>query len=113
MKKSLSFAIIVLISVIALAVFVQTSVAQDLMLDTTIKSATVSVDKNGNDYVRFIIVEDKELNGFAYKDDVVVMCFGSVVESAKQYSEGSPLKAIASTNEYKGRTNYNIVAFIE
>lgn len=113
MKRSLSFATMLLIAVISLAVFVNQSVAQDLVLDTTIKSTAVRVDKNGNDYVRFIIVEQKELNGIQYNADTVVMCFGSVVEAAKGYSDGDPLKAIAATNEYKGRTNYNILAFIE
>jgi len=112
MKKSLSFTVIMLISFIALAVFVQNSVAADLVLDTTIKSATVSNDKNGNEYVRFIIVEDKELHGIAYKADTVVMAFGSTVATAKTYSDGDKLKAIASSNEYKGRMNYNILAFI-
>ena len=113
MKKSLNFAIITLVAVITLAIFVQTVPAADMLLDTQIKTATVAIDKNGNEYVRFIIVENKNLNGIAYKADVVVMCFGSIVDQAKQLSDGDPLKAIASTNEYKGRTNYNILAFVE
>jgi len=113
MKRSLSFALIVLIAAISLAVFVQTSIAADLMLNTEIKQMTVRNDKNGNEYVRFIIEEDKELNGVAYKTETVVMCFGGTVEQAKAYAEGDKLKAIASSNEYRGRTNYNIVAFVQ
>ena len=113
MKKSLSFALIMLVSFIALAVFVQNGIAADSILDTTIKSVTVSNDKNGNEYVRFIIVEDKELHGIEYKADVVTMAFGSAVEKAKTYSDGDQLKAIISQNEYRGRTSYNIIAFVE
>ena len=110
MVRNRLFAVILVISILAFASF---AAAADLMLDTTIKTATVATDKNGNEYVRFIIVENKELNGIAYKADTVVMCFGSIVESAKGYSDGDPLKAIASTNEYKGRTNYSVIAFVE
>ena len=101
----------ILVSFIAFTI--QSAAAADLMLDTTVKSVTIATDKNSNDYVRFIIVEDKELNGIAYKADTVVMVFGSIVETAKGYSNGDPLKAIVSQNEYKGRTNYSVIAFVE
>lgn len=108
MKKSLMAVLI--LCILAFAVFAS---AADLMLDTTVKSVTIATDKNSNDYVRFIIVEDKELNGIAYKADVIVMSFGSTVERAKTFSDGDTMKAIVSQNEYKGRTNYNIIAFVD
>jgi len=113
MKRSLSFVLIILIAAISLSIFVQTSMAADILLDTQIKKMTIAADKNGNDYVRFIIEEQKSLNGIQYTPETVVMCFGGIVNAAKKYSEGGSLKAIVATNEYKGRVNYNVLAFIK
>ena len=87
--------------------------AKDIMLDTEIKTMTVANDKNGNEYVRFIIEEPRSLNGVEYTDTVAVMAFGSTVADAKELSEGDGLKAIASQNEYRGRTNYNIIKILQ
>jgi len=104
---------IALIVVLAMLVsLVSISFAADKMLDTTISKISIQQDKNGNDYARIIIQEDRALNGIAYTTSVVVMCFGSTVEKAKTYSDGDAFKAIVSQNEYRGRLNYNVVSFI-
>ena len=108
--KSLIVAVMVVMAV--MAVFVQTSIAADSVLDAEITSMAVATDKNGNEYVRFIIQEDKNLNGIKYKADTVVMCFGTVVEKAKAFGTGERLKAIVASNEYRGRMNYNVIAFV-
>jgi len=90
------------------------SVAQagDQLLEAKIESMAVRTDKNGNEYVRFIIKEDRSINGVAYKADTVVMAFGTQVEPAKKLSEGGQLKAVCSQNEYQGRKNYNIIQIL-
>jgi len=101
----------------AIALFVISTVqaqAGEVMLDTTIEQMTVQQDKNGNEYARLIIKEDRELNGVPYTIEVVTMVFGSdLVAKAQQLSPGDTIKAIATTNEYQGRTNYNVLAFVE
>jgi len=113
MKKSLNLAIAMLVAAIMMAITAQVVTAADLILDTEIQSMAIANDKNGNEYVRFIIQEEKSLNGVSYTADTVVMCFGSAVAKAKTFSEGDTLKAIASQNEYRGRMNYNILAFVQ
>jgi len=87
--------------------------AKDLMLESEITSISIQPDKNGNDYGRIFIQEDRELNGVGYKASVAVMCFGDTVEAAKTYSKGDSFKAVVSTNQYKGRLNYNVIQFIQ
>ncbi len=102
----------VLCAVMVMAVAIPAFTA-DKIIDTEIKTMAVKNDKNGNEFCRFIIVESKELSGVKYKADTVVMVFGAdLVEQAKTYSEGTKLKAIVATNEYKGRVNYNLIAFV-
>lgn len=93
--------------------FAPQAFAKDVILDTEIQTVTVALDKNGNEYARLIITEPRTLQGVAYTVTVPVMCFGEMVAQAKDFQSGDQLKAIAQTNEYKGRTNYNIIAFIE
>jgi hypothetical protein len=86
--------------------------ASDKLLDTEVKQVTIAQDKNGNDYGRIIIVENRELNGVKYTTDVVCMAFGSTVDGAKKLSAGDTIKAVVAENEYRGRLNYNIISFI-
>lgn len=109
-KLFVAFAVMAIMCTLAV---VQPGFSADLMLESQINTVTVATDKNGNEYVRFIISEDKNLNGVAYKADTAVMAFGSTVEKAKTFTSGDKLKAIAQSNEYKGRTSYNILAFVQ
>jgi len=86
--------------------------AKDVMLDTQVEQVVTKLDKNGVEYTRFIIQEERDLNGLKYKTDVVVMAFGTSNEKAKTFSPGDKVKMIASINEYQGRKNYNVVAFV-
>ncbi len=87
--------------------------AADKIIQTSIEKVTTKLDKNGNEYVQIIIKEGRELNGVKYKTDVVVMCFGSTADAAKDLKVGDPLKAVVAENEYRGRLNYNLVAVIQ
>jgi len=109
MKK---FSLIIMIVVSMVIGLVSLSSAQDKILDTEIKTVTIAQDKNGNDYGRIIIVEQRELNGIKYTTDVVCMAFGSTVENARELTAGDKFKAVVAENEYKGRLNYNIISFI-
>ena len=86
--------------------------AEDVLVESKIINMSVKIDKNGNEYVRFIIKETKELNGLTYQADTAVMAFQTSVIAAKKLSEGDTLKAICSKNEYKGRLNYNIIQIL-
>ena len=87
--------------------------AADQMLDTTVSDTVKRLDKNGNEYVRVIIDEAKELNGVSYTASTAVMFFGPLVQEAKNLKKGDALKVIASSSEYQGRTSYTAVAFVK
>lgn len=110
MKKLVIFGLIAASLIIGAA----TAHAKDIVLEATLSQpVTVKPDKNGNEYARMIIQEDRELNGIKYKADVMVMCFGEMaVEKAQTFTTGDKFRAIASQNDYRGNTSYRIVQFI-
>ena len=111
--KSLK-ALIVYMALIAVLLSFGMANAGDKVLDVSIDSTTIALDKNGNEYVRFIISEPRTLNGTAYNRSLPVMAFGDLVPKAKSYQAGDKLKAVASFSELSdGRQSYRILAFIE
>lgn len=101
--------------IIILAVFMVAGVAMaaDQILDTKIDSATVAMTKNGNEYVRFIITEQRELDGVTYNRSLPLMAFGDLVQPAKAYKAGDPIKVVANYRKLPdGRESYTILSFI-
>jgi hypothetical protein len=78
-----------------------------------IDSMVVKQDKNGNEYVRFILPLTLNLNGIAYQDSLPFMAFGAQVEEAKTYKEGDTLNVIAKSREFQGRQSYTILKYLE
>jgi hypothetical protein len=87
--------------------------AVDKVLNTQIDSATIAIDKNGNQYVRLIINEDRKLQGVEYTVGVPVMAFGNLATQAKALKAGQMLKAVVASREYRGNTSYTIRAFLK
>jgi hypothetical protein len=84
----------------------------DVLVNAKIDSVTSAIDKNGNSYVRFIVIETKSLQGIEYTDGTAVMAFGSMVKAVKNLKDGDTLKAICSEREYKGRKSYTILKLL-
>ena len=101
---------LVLISVLALALIAPMAYSAEI-LNAKITSMVERIDKNGNDYVRFIVNEDKTLNGTKYTVGVPVMAFGDLVKKAQNFKKGDTLKCIVQVREYKGNQSYTILAF--
>jgi hypothetical protein len=112
MKNTRTLLVLALIMIIGLA-FANMASAQEVVLDTKIEQMAVQKDKNGNEYVRFIIKEVRTLNGIDYEAEVVTMAFGGTVADAKELKTGDTLKAIASVNEYQGRKNYSLIQILQ
>ena len=87
--------------------------AKEMMLTGKITDAVTRLDKNGNEYVRLIIEENKTLDGVNYTVGTPVMCFGQTVAKAKAFSQGDMLKAIVNSRFYQGRKSYTLIAFPE
>lgn len=110
MKKL--FAGIFILTMIAVAGIISPASAADTIKDIQISSTHTAIDKNGNEYVRLIIQEPRELNGFKYNADVVVMAFGTAVARAKQLKAGDTIKAVLAENMYQGKKNYRVQQFL-
>ena len=87
--------------------------AGDVLLNTTVQSTVVGFDKNGEQYVRLIIQEQRTLQGISYEVGVPVMAFRENLQMAKAKKKGDTLKAIVQSREFQGRKSYTIVKIIE
>ena len=111
MKKALAiYLTLILTIVIGMAIVAN---AADKLIDTTVDSVTIATDKNGNEYVRMIVTEDRSLNGVAYKRSLPVMAFGDTVSEAKSLKAGDQLKAVVSVREFQGRESYTILGLTD
>ena len=107
-----------MIAAIALCTFivtvaVGTVIAADKILDTTVRSVTQSIDKRGNEYVRIIVADQRELNGVKYETDAALMAFGAQVPEAKTIKANSKIKAIVNGREYNGRLSYTLLKLLK
>jgi hypothetical protein len=105
MKNLLTICLILLVSAGA-------ALAADAMLETTIDSVTIAMDKNGNEYVRAIITEPRELNGVSYNRSLPLMFFGPMVEAGKQLKAGDQVRVIASYREFDSRPSYTALQLV-
>jgi len=111
MQKHFKFAVLAIIAVFILTV--PTAWAASEQVSGTIESMVVKLDKNGNEYVRFIVPLTLNLNGIAYNDSLPFMAFGAQVEQAKTYKEGDTLTVIAKSREFQGRQSFTILKYLE
>ena len=110
MKKY--FSILLAILVVSLFI-VSTSWAAGEKVSGVIETMIVKQDRNGNEYVRFIVPLTLNLNGISYKDALPFMAFGAQVDQAKTYKEGDTLTVIAKSREFQGRQSYTILKYLE
>jgi hypothetical protein len=112
MKEKATLIIAVMCLVCMTLAFVGASNAEDIIFETKILKVKHGVDKNGQNYARFIILEHRKLNGHRYTAEVAVMAFRNHYKAVKDLKPGSMLKAVCSRGEYKGKTTYAIVAVL-
>lgn len=93
--------------------FTSIGMAAEVQLQTTADSVTVSLDKNGSEYVRVIISETKNLNGVEYERTLPLMFFGNMVPAGKAIQAGDAINCIASYREFQGRSSYTALKMIE
>ena len=105
------FASIAVMLVLALALSLP-AYAQDEIKAWKIDSVTIAKDRNGADYVRFIVTEQRSLNGVKYDRSVPVMAFGETVKKAKTMKAGQTLKAVVSKRIFQERESYTILSLL-
>lgn len=114
MARKINIMVIALTALILMASFtIGTANAADKLFNATIERVDIQPDKNGNQYARLIVPEERELNGVKYTTTVAVMAFGTAFERASQLKAGDTLYAVCSGREYRGNMSYTIQAFID
>lgn len=103
----------ILLAVMLMAATVVSASAADKLLEAEITDHVVAIDRNGNEYVRMIISETRELNGVSYERGVPVLAFGADVPAAKALKVGDKLKAVVSFRALgDGRESYTIIKLL-
>lgn len=114
MKFAKRFTVVSLIlAVLCLFTFAGFAVAEDQIMNKKIDNVKFKKDKNGNPYAMFIVPVQKELNGISYSTGAAVMAFSDVYAKAKTLKKGDTLHAVVAKGEYKGRTSYTVLKFID
>lgn len=85
--------------------------AGDHIVTGTLKSVAVAQDKNGRDYVRLVIPEQKQLNGVKYEEEVLIFAFGNTIERARTLKAGDKVSMIVNTSQRNGYDNHRLIAF--
>ena len=113
MKKHFTFTLAITIVLAVLMIMAPAAWSAGENVTGTIESMVVKQDKNGNEYVRFIVPLTLKLNGVSYEDSLPFMAFGTQVEKGKTYKEGDTLTVIAKSREFQGRQSYTILKYLE
>jgi len=108
MKKLISTIIALTIAITAIP-----AIAKDKILTAPVERIYQKTDKNGETYYRFVIKEDRTLNGITYPASVLIMAFSDVADSVVNISAGDTIKAIVSESMYQGKKNYRLVHLLE
>lgn len=87
--------------------------AEDVLLNARIQDVAIALDKNGKQYVRIIVNEERSLKGIAYEVGVPVLGFGSHAEKARSLKKGDTLKAVCDRKESQGRVTYFILKLVQ
>ena len=110
MKKTYSaiacLIVIMILSTIAIA-------SADQILVTKVDQVTVKLDKNGNEYTRLLITENKTLEGIKYTDKTSIMCFQPLSNDVKSLKAGQTVKLIVKPQTYQGNQSYTAIALIK
>lgn len=90
-----------------------TAPAEDVLLNARIQDVAIALDKNGKQYVRIIVNEERSLKGIAYEVGVPVLGFGSHAEKARSLKKGDTLKAVCDRKESQGKVTYFILKLVQ
>ena len=111
-KRIMKYSLIGFALLMVLAVFVPAAMSADKVISSKVDNITTQIDKNGNEYTRIIVLEQKKVQGVEYESGVPVMAFGSLSAQVKTMIAGDILKAVVEGREYQGRTSYTLKAIL-
>lgn len=96
-----------------LGFFCEAAPAADQILSAKVEASTVGKDKNGAEFVRLIINEQREVQGVKYTVGTPVMAFRDQAERAKAIKPGQTVKAVVTQREWQGRKSYTVLSIVE
>lgn len=106
--------IAVVLAIVLALVWTAPAMAKGVEITGVIESVVVKLDKNNNEYVRFIVpVAMKSESGVEYTQSLPFMAFGDQVEQAKLFKAGDTLNVIASHRTFGSRESYTILKYLE
>ncbi len=88
------------------------AMAAEKVLEAKVGTITEAIDKNGFPYIRIIIQESRAIEGNDYIVGIPVMCFRDTVTQARELNPGDSFKAIVQPREYKGRSSYTLLKWL-
>lgn len=111
-KRTISLSIAMAMVLFILAFAVPQVQAAEQKLEAKITNMVEAVDRNGNAYIRFIVEEQKMLQGVKYTVGIPVMAFGANVEKARTLKIGDTINAIVQKRTFNSRDSYTILAWL-
>jgi hypothetical protein len=111
MRKLSIITLLAIVLAIVSFCWVSTPFAADEALTFKPSSVTVSKDRNGQEYVRMIYGETRELNGIKYSTGASVNAYGENVAAAKKFKAGDTVSCVVSKKNYNGTIYYTVLAF--
>lgn len=111
-RKTASLTIALAMVLFILAFAVPQAQSAEKKIEAKITSMVEAVDRNGSPYIRFIVQEERILQGVTYPVGIPVMAFRDIVEKARTLKVGDTLSAIVQTRTFNGRESYTILAWL-
>lgn len=99
-------------SILAIAFLSTPALAADKIITGSVSGLTQKADKNGKQYMRAFIKEERELSGIKYTVDVPVVAFSNLEQFRQDAADGN-IKAIVKEQSYNGGTSYLYRASIQ
>lgn len=116
-KANVLIIMITLLLICALAATSAQAAETEIIKEFTVENLVTRVDRNGQDYARFIAQEQRELNGTKYSIGIPVMTFSGSAPEAYQAiaakNNGDKVTAIVQQRDYRGRPSYTVLAVIQ
>jgi saccharopine dehydrogenase-like NADP-dependent oxidoreductase len=110
MRKRIGLVVMATVFALMLAI---PAFAGERIVDLPITQKVVALDKNGQEYTRLIVTENKVIQGVSYPLGIPAMGFGEMHISLQDLNVGDNLKAVVQDRNFQGRSSLTILKLIE
>jgi hypothetical protein len=89
------------------------ALAADKKLTAEISSVVENVTRNGNPYIRAIMLEKNTIDGISYEAGTPLMFFRENYDAAKDLKAGDTVTVIARHRVYQDRPSWTVLKVVE